>query len=261
MAQSQQQLDGWIADLRAASASPAVPAREYRYGTDEQHRADLRLPDGEPPYPVVVVIHGGAFRAHFDRTIMEPVAIDLTRRGYATWNIEFRRTDCGGGPSTTTDDIARAVAHLAVLDAPLDLERTVVLGHSSGGYLALWAAALPVVHRVVALAAVCDLRLIATDPQTPYARFAGGMPDEVPDAYDALDLTRRFPSHAAIEMLCGLDDGALRLRENREFFAAATARGEAVSYQELADTEHFSFMDPSTGAWRASVEAIQRLLG
>ncbi|WP_049790075.1 hypothetical protein [Paenibacillus sp. JDR-2] len=62
---------------------------------------------------------------------------DLTRRGYATWNIEYRRVGAaGGGWTGTFVDVIDAVNHLAQLEEryQLDLSRVVVLGHSAGAF-------------------------------------------------------------------------------------------------------------------------------
>ena len=73
---------------------------------------------------------------------MRGLAADLVRRGWAVWNIEYRRLGGdGGGWPATFDDVAAAIDHLRTLDAPLDLDGVSFLGHSAGGHLALWAAA------------------------------------------------------------------------------------------------------------------------
>ena len=41
--------------------------------------------------PVVVTIHGGFWQAKYGLEENTPLDEDLTRRGYATWNIEYRR--------------------------------------------------------------------------------------------------------------------------------------------------------------------------
>lgn len=75
---------------------------------------------------------------------MAPFAQAFTNKGIATWNIEYRRTDeVGGGWPGTFSDVANAIDHIKTL-APkynLDLSRVVIIGHSAGGHLALWAAA------------------------------------------------------------------------------------------------------------------------
>jgi acetyl esterase/lipase len=64
---------------------------------------------------------------------------DLTRRGWAVWNVEYRRIGLGGGYTETLADAAAAIDYLATLeDAGTD--QVVAIGHSPGGYLAVWVA-------------------------------------------------------------------------------------------------------------------------
>ena len=115
----------------------------HRYGRDRSQLADLRLPPGAGPHPLMILIHGGSWDKRYGRTVMRGLAGDLVRRGWATWNIEYRRLGIGGGWPTTFEDVAAAIDHLDTLDAPLDRGRVSMLGHSAGGHLALWAAGRP----------------------------------------------------------------------------------------------------------------------
>jgi len=76
------------------------------------------------------------------KPVMRGLAGDLVRRGYAVWNIEYRRLGRGqgGGWPATFADVAAAIDHLDAVAAPLDLARVTFYGHSAGGHLALWAA-------------------------------------------------------------------------------------------------------------------------
>ena len=71
---------------------------------------------------------------------MRSIAADLVRRGWAVWNVEYRRIGGGGGWPETFADVAAAIDRLDGLHPSLDLTRVDVLGHSAGGHLALWAA-------------------------------------------------------------------------------------------------------------------------
>ena len=113
-------------------------------GLDANQFGGLGLPVGAGPHPVVILIHGGFWRARFGLDLMDGLAEDLAARGIASWNIEYRRVgQPGGGCPGTLWDVAQAADHLAHLAARhrLDLTRLVALGHSAGGQLALWLAA------------------------------------------------------------------------------------------------------------------------
>src|SRR4051794_41883847 len=83
----------------------------HRYGSDHRvQRADLSLPRGDGPHPVVVVLHGGNWRARYGKLVTKPISVDLARRGMAAWNVEYRRVGRGqgGGWPATFDDVAAA---------------------------------------------------------------------------------------------------------------------------------------------------------
>lgn len=104
----------------------------YHYGPEDDHVGDLWLPAGSGPHPVVAVLHGGYWRAYFTRALMDDLCADLAGRGWAAWNLEYRRVGTGGGWPATFRDVATGVDHLSLLAEryPLDLGRLVALGHS-----------------------------------------------------------------------------------------------------------------------------------
>ncbi|MFI5758086.1 alpha/beta hydrolase [Streptomyces sp. NPDC051569] len=158
------------AETESVFAHPAVrPDRTASYGEHPDQVIDFYAPrDGQERVPLVVLLHGGAWRAPYDRAHLTPFADFLARRGFAVANVEYRRgqlipqqnggegggdggagTDGGPGPVAgrwpdTFDDVAAAMDALPALVATAlpgaDVRRTVVAGHSAGGHLALWAA-------------------------------------------------------------------------------------------------------------------------
>ena len=115
------------------------------YGPAPAQVVDLFLPKGRGPHPVVVLIHGGCYLAEYQGLAQTSgVAADLARRGYAVWNVEYRKLgEAGAGYPGTFLDVADAVDRIrdAAKAHRLDPRRVVAVGHSAGGHLALWAAA------------------------------------------------------------------------------------------------------------------------
>ncbi|MBW4094593.1 MAG: alpha/beta hydrolase [Acidobacteria bacterium] len=115
----------------------------YDYGADASQYAQLFLPTERLRQPgVVVVIHGGYWRAQYDASLGVPLAEALAQRGVPTWNLEYRRAGNGGGWPSTFVDVAAGIdaLTLAAAEHGLNLDAVVGLGHSAGGQLAVWAA-------------------------------------------------------------------------------------------------------------------------
>jgi acetyl esterase/lipase len=80
-----------------ARPRPAATQRIH-YGDAPSQFADLWLPSGDGVHPVVVMIHGGCWRADLPGLeLMAYAAEDLRQHGFAVWNVEFRRLGEPGG--------------------------------------------------------------------------------------------------------------------------------------------------------------------
>lgn len=254
-----------------------APQRLYRYGAHRCQCADLQLPKGPGPHPVVVTIHGGAWAAGYGKLVMRGVAGDLVRRGWATWNIEYRRVGRGqgGGWPNTFADVASAIDHLAQLDAPLDLDRVTLLGHSAGGQLALWAAgrdrlpagapgADPAIRGAAAISQAGVNDLASACRETPgggaVASLMGGSPDEVPERYALADPIALLPLAMPVLLVHGTDDRTVSVRRSRNYAAAARGAGGAVELVELAgeDGGHRRHVDPDSAAWASVTRWLER---
>jgi acetyl esterase/lipase len=208
-----------------------------------------------------VLIHGGCWRPRYDRGLMDGLAADLTRRGWAAWNVEYRRVGpgAGGGWPRTGDDVAAAVDHLAGLEAPLDLARVAAVGHSAGGHLALWAAGRPdaivPLTAVVGQAAVSDLDAAAALGVCGgmVERLLGGPPDGVPDRYAAASPARRLPLRIPALLVHGDRDDTVPVEMSRAFAAAS-----GCDLAELAGDGHYEHVEPGTRAWATVVEWLGR---
>jgi acetyl esterase/lipase len=260
-----QALLGELADLAAAAG---VQPRTDAYGSDPAQVAELLLPGTGGPHPVVVLLHGGFWRARFDRSLMAALAVDLADRGWASWNVEYRRVGNGGGVPETVDDIRAAIATLADLGQPggtpdLDLDRVAVVGHSAGGQLGLCVADEPMVGAVVSLAGVCDLATAFAEAigDSATEAFMGGGPDERPDAYALADPLARIPAGARVLLVHGDQDQRVPVEQSRRYAQAAAAAGDdRCELIELAGVDHFAVIDPRTPAWATVAARLETLL-
>jgi acetyl esterase/lipase len=252
-----------MAELSDWTAARNRPPQTHRYGTGPNHEADLLLPTRGGPHPVVVLLHGGFWRAYFTRALMAPLALDLADRGWATWNVEYRRVGDGGGVPQTIDDVDAAVQALAGLDAPLDRTRLLVIGHSAGGQLGLCLAAMPAVAAVVSLAGVCDLRGAARERigESAALEFTGGPPQERPEAYAIADPLSRLPAGGRVLLVHGDADDRVPVQQSRDYARAAQAVGDRCELAELAGVDHFALIDPRTDVWATIAERLDELVG
>lgn len=262
---------------------PVSPTHTIRWGEGATNIADLWLPAGAGPHPVVVMVHGGCWqKAIADRTIMNWAAEDLRQRGMAVWNIEYRGVDEeGGGYPGTFEDVARAADALRP-QAPvynLDLARVAAFGHSAGGHLALWLGARP------RLPARSPLRM--DDPLKFVGVLnSGGLADLeasrsvtprscLEDIFG--DLVGQFSSTRAnvlsdtspVEMLPlrirqvsvnGHEDRIAPPALGAGWARKSRAAGDDASVEIVMDTGHVELVSPGTKAWEIEAAALQEML-
>ncbi|GII82560.1 hypothetical protein Ssi03_05500 [Sphaerisporangium siamense] len=227
-----------------------------------------RPPEGRAP--VAVLVHGGFWRTIWGADLMDALAIDLARRGFASWNLEYRRPDLHGWQATTAD-VAVGVAALASVDAPLDLDRVALIGHSAGGQLALRAAADmaadtrgaapgavagsavgPASGRVrvalaVSLAGILDLvegerRRLSSGGVSD---ALGGPPERIPEVYAAAGPMERLPLGVPQLVVQGATDDLDLVDISRRY---AREAGEEASYLERPG-DHWAVIDPHSPIW------------
>ena len=214
-------------------------SQRHSYGDDPSQYGVLY---GEGP--VAVLIHGGFWKAQYGLDLMEPLAHDLASRGWAAWNIEYRRIGNGGGVPETLDDVSAAIDLLDEL--PVDRSRVVAIGHSAGGHLAAWAATREsprvAVTGVVSQAGVLDLE------RARELRLSNGIVDTFLGAHPSAVASpiERLPLGVpALLTHGGLDDTVPV--EISERFAAASGASLIVE----PDEDHFGHLDPDNPLWKA----------
>lgn len=253
--------------LSETTGRPAEGPRKVAYGDDPSQFGELHLPAGTPR-GVVVVIHGGFWRAEYDLSLGTPLAESLAAEGWAAWNLEYRRVGTGdgggGGVPQTLDDVAAGIDRLRGLD--LDLSVVLTLGHSAGGHLAAWAASRGRFEQwrggvdvtgVVSQAGVLDLRAAYDAGLGGGAAeaFVGHPPTEA-DA--AADPAQQLPLDVPLVCVHGRDDDIVPIAQSEEYVDRATAAG-ADARLVAVDGDHFVVIDPDSEVWATTLGVLDDL--
>jgi len=264
-------------DLAAFTYS--TPDARIPYGEEPLQFADLRLPEGPGPYPVMILIHGGCWLAEYDIQHIGKLADAFTHSGIATWTVEYRRVgDEGGGWPGTFQDIARAADKMfTVADTySLDTSRVIAAGHSAGGHLALWLAASSQFQDNPLFSSAQGVKLMGVLGLAPAADLAnlhetgvcenvvdklmGGSPTGFPDRYALASPIELVPIGVPQLLVVGTYDdnwGPV----GRRYFAAAEAANDQVRLIEALQSGHFEMIDPDSSTWPLVLDAALELLG
>jgi len=271
----------------SSNANQALRLRikELAYGDAPMQRGDLHVPLNGTGHPVVVLVHGGYWAVGFDRSAMRPLAEQLVLRGYAVWNIDYRRVgeEGGGWPGTLTD-VGDAMDHLAevAVEQGLDTTRVAVIGHSAGSQLAFWAAsrrllpvgapgADPVVQptALASLSGVLDLEGAANLPalgrmhdlRSATLDLMGGTPTEVPERYASASPMLRLPLRMPQLLLHGTDDEIVPVELTDRYRVQAQAKGDPVDVRLIDDADHFDTADAKSAWWTAVLDWLPTVIG
>ncbi|HEY6776682.1 MAG TPA: alpha/beta hydrolase [Thermoleophilaceae bacterium] len=252
-----------------------IAARTYSYGPRRDQFGELTPPASSSSWPVAVLIHGGFWRARYRLRLEDLLVSDLADRGWAVWNLEYRRLGIrsrGGWPATF-EDVAAGIDQLGTLDEPLDLARVVGIGHSAGGQLALWAAARgglppeapgadPAVRLAGAVAqgGVVDLREAARLRLSRRAaeKLLGGSPVRWPGRYDLASPFERLPLGLPQLLVHGDSDEVVPIALARSYAERAAYAGDPCDLVELAGCGHEEHLDPGSRAWAAVVGWLEK---
>lgn len=251
--------------------APAVV--RYAYGTDASQFAELHLPAGERRAGTIVIIHGGFWRAEYALDLGTPLAADLARRGWAAWNLEYRRVGARGGWPETFEDVSAGIDALTAVSESIDLDRVVAIGHSAGGHLAAWAAArrgLPAgapghdpavtVTGVISQAGVLDLQagVAAGLGNGAVVDLMGASPEEEPGRYDVASPIERLPIDVPVRCVHGRGDDIVPLDQSQRYVEAAVASGDDAELVEV-EGDHFVVLDVSSPAWETTIALVESL--
>ena len=243
-----------------------------RYGPDPAQFGELWLPGGTSA-ATVVIVHGGFWRARYDLSLGRPLAADLVRRGYAVWNLEYRRVGAGGGWPATFEDIAAGIDLLADFPSAPPASRpsgTARAGTSLPGQTgraglppgAPGARPLIAVTAVVSQAGVLALADCAREGVggTAALDLMGGRPQDLPERYQLADPMAAVPVEAAVLCVHSRADDAVPFAYSERYVAAAVRAGGKARLHETGG-DHFTLIDPHSPDWRVAAGALPGLLG
>lgn len=282
------------AEEKSAFSHPAVdPDGTAAYGEHADQVIDFYVPrgaEGAGAAPVVVLLHGGSWRAPYDRRHVSPFADFLARRGFAVASVEYRRGAEGTGEGgdggdpvagrwpDTFDDVAAALDALPALVRQhlpgADLRRLVLTGHSAGGHVALWAAARHVLpadapwrldrpaplRGVVALAPIADFEVAGKlDVCGGAARQLLGGDKHFAERRPYADPALLLPTGIATTLVQGRADVDVPQAVAEAYADAAAKAGEVVGVTLLEGVGHFPLIDPAADACAVVAEEIAQL--
>jgi acetyl esterase/lipase len=236
-------------DLSILSRGAGPPDLTVTYGADPGQLIEVRVgPEPATRRALVVLIHGGFWRPDIDRAHLRPMAAALAAAGWTVALPEYARV--ARDPAPTLADLTAIAGQVA--GRVRHHNGTVVLvGHSAGGHLALWATAAglcPVLAGTLALAPAADLMLAHELGlgNAAVTRFLGADPASRPD----LDPRRMSGPTTATTIVHGTADLIVPLALS-ESYVAAHGRVRLV---RVGGAGHFALIDPLAPAW-STVEA------
>jgi len=277
--------------LRAAGRYPPAPTVApgtgrvvESYGPGPQQIGEWWVPPGTAGgvdrLPTVLLVHGGFWRAGYDRSLEDALAADLAGRGYLCWVPDYRPSTAPW-PATLTD-VAAAADHLARGShaARVDPARLSFVGHSAGGHLVLWLAARHRLTPGAALAAGAAGLTAGPDTLRPTlvvsqagvgaltdagahhlgddaaVELVGGPPDRFDDRYAVADPIRLLPTGVETVLVHGTADETVPLAQSTSYRDAAGAAGDRCTLVAVPGAGHRDHLDPASACAAALRAAL-----
>ncbi|MBC7984704.1 MAG: alpha/beta hydrolase [Candidatus Obscuribacterales bacterium] len=241
---------------RSVLTRPAkAPDQTICYGDESDQLADVWFGNKTPAErPLVIFIHGGFWRPAYDRTHAAPLAEAIARAGWTIASMEYRRTP--GIPDRTLHDVNLGIDKLPSL-VPQHSGRTILLGHSAGGHLVLWAAARRAALNpfgAIALAPAADLQFTHDRGLGDNAvlAFLGVAPTTRTD----VDPAQLNAPNIPVTIVHGTDDAIVPLAISESYLS----KHPKARLVRIANAGHFAVIDPLSSAWPHVIEELARII-
>ena len=244
------------------ASSPATAEEGYDVLRDQVYveresgplKTDLYLPQGDGPFPAMIVVHGGAW-ATGTKAQLAGVAQALAKIGYTTAAISYRLAPQDKFPAQVYD--CQAAVRWLRANAEkykVDPDRIGGYGYSAGGHLVallgalddddLHESGLPAgapsarLQVVVAGGAPCDFRMLPADSQR-LAYWLGGTPAEKPDAYEQASPNKYVtPDDPPMFFFHGAADDIVPIRSPKRMVERLKTAGVPVQFHEVPEAGH-----------------------
>jgi acetyl esterase/lipase len=247
----------------AAQAQVEIAHRDLVYAVvdGKELRLDLYLPGGIENPPLLVWVHGGAWRSGSK----ESVPMGFVRNGIATASIDFRQSPEARFPANV-HDIKAAIRYLrAVADQyGYRIDAIAIAGNSSGGHLAALVGVTnghvelegaigdhldrsSAVHAIISYYGASNLTSILAQ-STPFGLgirvpaldlLLGAQPDEVPDlAQLASPVLHVDPTDPPLLLFHGDQDPQMPINQAHELVGVYGQLGLNVSLHVLHGVAH-----------------------
>ena len=213
---------------------------------------DIRIPEGEGPFPAVVLVHGGGWVGGSPE-LMADLARFLTDAGFLTVNTGYALANGVAGFPMAVDDVACAVRNAA--DHSDSDGSVTVVGHSAGAHLAALAALDVGVYgqgcavteptipdRLVGLAGPYDVARLGP----LIVPFFGVPPNEDPEMWQAGNPLNQVANNPDLSSLImhGEEDALIDLSFATDFADALTAAGSEALVEVVEGARHNEMHDP-----------------
>ena len=251
-----------------------APDFTYKYGEDPNQFGELYLPSpSDTAYPVIILVHGGCYRAQYDLKPLGGLCKALVAEGFAVWNIEYRRAGNGGDYPNMFLDVAQSADYLRQIAEThhLNLDKVMTVGHSAGGHIALWLAGrhkiptssdlyienpLPIKNVIVLAGMVDAVHAIEHGIcEGGLAIVMGGEPDTAPANYQVADPRALIPIGIPQTHIIGDQDDEM-MENFKSYLEVAKQNGEPVKLIVPPDAGHFEIVALSSKAWQTVRDTI-----
>ncbi len=218
---------------------------EYGHADGERLLLDVHVPDGNGPFPVAILVHGGGWSSGDkagsnrpgDGADISPWFDLFSGASYTWFSINYRMAPKHRWPADI-DDVDAAIRWVAVhaREYKGDPHRIVLVGHSAGGHLVMFASTqsdtADQVRAVIGFAPVTDL--VADSERrggvSPSLQNLFGLPKAMTREsrailWDASPIAHVHPGMPAILIVHGDADRTVAYQQSADFIAAVRKAG------------------------------------